>query len=348
MPAGYERPFRSSPVSGRGIIKQPIWRRRRKDTDPLPLASVDCDGAMTMRILNLCAEGKPSCLLDIKFFDGNDKEFVLANCGSVAPYFADPDDKEAAMKKIALMPHIFGEAGECIHPVHFQTRWCNGCQTVPAQRKVCNRSLWGNHKDVSSWEVKRDYILLSTCIRRSRGRLREILREDQLQPSAYGLWKVCEGSEDVLRDRGNWSISALIVVLGTKANEWAVKVIGLRSNGKMLWYRYIICENDVPGSWGQKSSCKRACIRFLAFCSVIIMMLWQKAFCGDEIWATTDKNLLTKSGTERFRENILTEEEGNIWDSYTSYPGYGRWWVSPWNCVGCLCSLSARWSVKGS
>ena len=79
---------------------------------PIPTScECDCDGAMTMRILNLCAEGKPSCLLDIKFFDGNDKEFVLANCGSVAPYFADPDNKEEAMKKIALMPHIFGEAG---------------------------------------------------------------------------------------------------------------------------------------------------------------------------------------------------------------------------------------------
>ena len=54
---------------------------------PIPTScECDCDGAMTMRILNLCAEGKPSCLLDIKFFDGNDKEFVLANCGSVAPY----------------------------------------------------------------------------------------------------------------------------------------------------------------------------------------------------------------------------------------------------------------------
>lgn len=71
----------------------------------------DCDGAMTMRILNLCAEGSPSCLLDIKFFDGMEKEFVLANCGSVAPYFADPGSQANCLKKIALMPHIFGEAG---------------------------------------------------------------------------------------------------------------------------------------------------------------------------------------------------------------------------------------------
>lgn len=79
---------------------------------PIPTScECDCDGALTMRILNLCAEGKPSCLLDIKFFDGVSKEFVLANCGSVAPYFADPEDKEGCLKKIALMPHIFGEAG---------------------------------------------------------------------------------------------------------------------------------------------------------------------------------------------------------------------------------------------
>ncbi|NBH72884.1 hypothetical protein D3Z51_12780 [Clostridiaceae bacterium] len=80
--------------------------------DPIPTScECDCDGALTMRILSLCAQGAPSCLLDIKFFDGDSKEFVLANCGSVAPYFADPDDPEGCMKKIALMPHIFGEAG---------------------------------------------------------------------------------------------------------------------------------------------------------------------------------------------------------------------------------------------
>lgn len=79
---------------------------------PIPTScECDCDGALTMRLLSLCAQGRPSCLLDIKFFDGVSKEFVLANCGSVAPYFADPDDGEEALKKITLMPHIFGEAG---------------------------------------------------------------------------------------------------------------------------------------------------------------------------------------------------------------------------------------------
>ena len=71
----------------------------------------DCDGAMTMRLLNLCAKGQPSCLLDIKFFDSEEKEFILANCGAAAPYFADPDSSIEAMKKVTLLPHIFGLAG---------------------------------------------------------------------------------------------------------------------------------------------------------------------------------------------------------------------------------------------
>ena len=82
------------------------------EKQPIPTScECDCDGALTMRILSLCAEGAPSCLLDIKFFDEASKEFVLANCGSVAPYFANPDDREDALKKTVLMPHIFGEAG---------------------------------------------------------------------------------------------------------------------------------------------------------------------------------------------------------------------------------------------
>lgn len=79
---------------------------------PIPTScECDCDGALTMRILNLCSKGLPSCLLDIKFFDDQDKEFILANCGSVAPYFADPDSAKDSFKKITLLPHIFGNAG---------------------------------------------------------------------------------------------------------------------------------------------------------------------------------------------------------------------------------------------
>ena len=64
-----------------------------------------------MFMLNTVSGGLPSCLVDIKFFGGEDKEFVLANCGSVAPHFADPHDRRAAGEKICMMEHIFGEAG---------------------------------------------------------------------------------------------------------------------------------------------------------------------------------------------------------------------------------------------
>ncbi|HLV08796.1 MAG TPA: hypothetical protein VKY40_01175 [Halanaerobiales bacterium] len=71
----------------------------------------DCDGAMTMKLLSLCADNQPANLVDIKYFDQEKREFILANCGSMAPYFADPKDPEKAMAKISLLPHIFGKAG---------------------------------------------------------------------------------------------------------------------------------------------------------------------------------------------------------------------------------------------
>ncbi|MTI60470.1 MAG: hypothetical protein FH762_10955 [Firmicutes bacterium] len=71
----------------------------------------DCDGAMTMKLLSLCSGNQPTNLVDIKFFDDEKKEFVLANCGSIAPYFADPNDANKAMSKVSLLPHVFGKAG---------------------------------------------------------------------------------------------------------------------------------------------------------------------------------------------------------------------------------------------
>lgn len=80
--------------------------------DPIPTScECDCDGALTMRLLSLCAGGKPSCLVDIRYFNGEEKEFILANCGSMAPYFADPQDWEKGLKETYLLPHVFGQAG---------------------------------------------------------------------------------------------------------------------------------------------------------------------------------------------------------------------------------------------
>lgn len=82
------------------------------DKTPIPTScECDCDGALTMQVLSLCAGGLPSCLVDIKFFDKGKKEFILANCGAMAPYFADTKKPDMAMKKTYLMHHVFGEAG---------------------------------------------------------------------------------------------------------------------------------------------------------------------------------------------------------------------------------------------
>ena len=70
----------------------------------------DCDGALTMRILSLVSK-KPSCLVDIKYFSEEEKEFILANCGCMAPFFAGKGEVERSYKKVTMMPHAFGLAG---------------------------------------------------------------------------------------------------------------------------------------------------------------------------------------------------------------------------------------------
>lgn len=71
----------------------------------------DCDGALTMKLLSIASGNQPTNLVDIKFFDNEKKEMILANCGSMAPYFANSTNKEVAMSKISLLPHVFGKAG---------------------------------------------------------------------------------------------------------------------------------------------------------------------------------------------------------------------------------------------
>lgn len=70
----------------------------------------DCDGALTMKLLSLASGNKPSNLVDIRFFNEDKKEFILANCGSVAPYFSNPHSK-GENYSTTLMEHVFGKAG---------------------------------------------------------------------------------------------------------------------------------------------------------------------------------------------------------------------------------------------
>jgi len=78
---------------------------------PLPCScEADADGALTMRILNLLGGDKPTSLNDIAWM--SDREMTLANCGSMATYFARFSDvPETSLAGVDLVPHSFGEAG---------------------------------------------------------------------------------------------------------------------------------------------------------------------------------------------------------------------------------------------
>mgnify|MGYP004556844553 CR=1 FL=1 len=70
----------------------------------------DADGALSMQILKLISGGKPTALQDIASITNNG--LVLANCGSMASYFANLSEKpDENLSEVHLMPHGFGVAG---------------------------------------------------------------------------------------------------------------------------------------------------------------------------------------------------------------------------------------------
>lgn len=104
----------------------------------------DADGAMTMQILKLLSGGRPTNLNDIAWMTAN--EMILANCGAMATYFAQPDSandgaasigsaprgelkagygpssdagdsvsptshRQNGLSRVRILPHSFGEAG---------------------------------------------------------------------------------------------------------------------------------------------------------------------------------------------------------------------------------------------
>lgn len=95
---------------GIALLNNDVDADGRKESVPTS-CECDCDGALTMKLLSLCTSGKPSCLVDIRYFNAEDKEFILANCGSMAPYFANPEDSNLALKETYLLQHVFGAAG---------------------------------------------------------------------------------------------------------------------------------------------------------------------------------------------------------------------------------------------
>jgi L-fucose/D-arabinose isomerase len=84
--------------------------------DPIPLAcEADSDGALTMQLLSLVS-GKPSCLLDLRFFDQEKKVYVMPNCGAVPTWFAArSNDPSENLANVRIVPSISKYAGGGAH-----------------------------------------------------------------------------------------------------------------------------------------------------------------------------------------------------------------------------------------
>lgn len=78
----------------------------------IPLAcEADSDGALSMQILKLMSK-KPSCLLDLRFYDPERGVYVMPNCGSAPTWFAArSDDPAVNLGKVRIVPSIRKYAG---------------------------------------------------------------------------------------------------------------------------------------------------------------------------------------------------------------------------------------------
>jgi L-fucose isomerase len=71
----------------------------------------DADGAMSMQILHLITGGKPASLLDMRWFNAETRQWVLANCGAVSSDFFATKDDPTGLGQLRMVPHVFGKGG---------------------------------------------------------------------------------------------------------------------------------------------------------------------------------------------------------------------------------------------
>jgi L-fucose isomerase len=71
----------------------------------------DADGALSMQILQLVSGGKPTALLDVRWFDQDNGLWSLANCGALAASFYATVGDPHGFSQIKVMPHVFGLGG---------------------------------------------------------------------------------------------------------------------------------------------------------------------------------------------------------------------------------------------
>ena len=70
----------------------------------------DADGALTMQILHLLSLGRPTALLDVRWWDRETGVWTLANCGAAPAAFAGGDE-ESGLGSVRMVPHVFGTGG---------------------------------------------------------------------------------------------------------------------------------------------------------------------------------------------------------------------------------------------
>ncbi len=75
----------------------------------------DADGALSMQILNLLSDGKPTALLDIRWFNEKKGVWTLANCGAIPASFST--NAGDGLSNVNIIPHVFGKAGGCALPM---------------------------------------------------------------------------------------------------------------------------------------------------------------------------------------------------------------------------------------
>ncbi len=71
----------------------------------------DADGALTMQILKIISGGKPTALLDVRWYDGEQNTMILANCGAVSSTFNATSEDPTGLSSITMVPHAFGKGG---------------------------------------------------------------------------------------------------------------------------------------------------------------------------------------------------------------------------------------------
>ncbi|NPV87657.1 MAG: hypothetical protein HPY45_16790 [Anaerolineae bacterium] len=88
-----------------------VWDAEGQKPSVVHACESDADGALTMQILHLISEGKPTALLDMRWYNQQNGVWTLANCGALsASFYADQQDP-TGLSKVRIVPHVFGKGG---------------------------------------------------------------------------------------------------------------------------------------------------------------------------------------------------------------------------------------------